>query len=284
MERRVVERAIAAASSLARDLDLPVDDAVVVRNSNALALRLLPSDVFARTALVGQEVAEFEISVAQALAFTPAPVVTLDPRIEPRVYTRDGFAVTFWQHHHRAGDAASPSDYADALRRLHRAMRDVTVEAPSFEERVATAERLLTNRHQTPALLETDRTLLLDTLRDALRNILGRARAHQLLHGEPHPGNVLPTPAGLLFVDLETCCVGPLEFDVAHVPDDVSALYPGVDLDLLLECRRLVLAMVGTWRWDRHDEFPNGHRHAIDILDLLRAGPPWPPLGVLATG
>ena len=37
-------------------LDLRVDDAVVIHNSNKLALRLLPCDVFARVALVGQEV------------------------------------------------------------------------------------------------------------------------------------------------------------------------------------------------------------------------------------
>ncbi|WP_347877042.1 hypothetical protein [Micromonospora sp. KC606] len=26
------------------------------------------------------------------------------------------------------------------------------------------------------------------------------------MHGEPHPGNVLTTKNGLLFVDFETCC------------------------------------------------------------------------------
>jgi hypothetical protein len=57
----LVARAAAAASSLGRDLDLHVEDVVVVQNSNTLALRLLPCDVFARTSLVGQEVAAFEV-------------------------------------------------------------------------------------------------------------------------------------------------------------------------------------------------------------------------------
>ena len=48
MEAGLVSRAMAAATSLAGTLDLQVDDAVVIHNSNKLALRLLPCDVFAR--------------------------------------------------------------------------------------------------------------------------------------------------------------------------------------------------------------------------------------------
>jgi hypothetical protein len=94
----LLARAIAAATSLAGTLDLQVGDAVVIQNSNTLALRLLPCDVFARTALVGQDVAAFEVQVAQALAAVTAPIASLDPRVEPRVYELDGFAVTFWTY------------------------------------------------------------------------------------------------------------------------------------------------------------------------------------------
>jgi hypothetical protein len=73
-----------------------------------------------------------------------------------------------------------------------------------------------------------------------------------------------------------------VEFDVAHVPDEVSAHCPDVDPVVLQECRRLVLAMVAAWRWDVRDEFPNGNEQVRDILILLRAGPPWPALGALA--
>jgi Phosphotransferase enzyme family len=279
----VAARAAAAASSLARDLGLDVGDVVVVQNSNMLALRLLPCDVFARTAVVGQEVAAFEVSVARHLAARSAPIAPLDPRVEPRVYERDGFAVTFWAHYDPVADPPSPDGYADALHRLHAAMQTIEVRAPHFTERIADAEGLLTNRHETPALVDADRTLLLDTLRGGRAAICSRANAEQLLHGEPHPGNVLGTRDGLLFVDLETCCRGPVEFDVAHVPDAVSERYPGVDPVLLQECRRLVLAMVAAWRWDERDEFPDGRRHGLHIVDLLRNGPPWPTLDALPT-
>ena len=68
-----VSRARAAAIVVAAALDLPVDVAIVVHNSNKLALRLLPCDVFARVAHVGQEVAQLEVELAQRLAETESP-------------------------------------------------------------------------------------------------------------------------------------------------------------------------------------------------------------------
>ena len=277
-----VARAIAAATSLAGTLGLQLRDTVVIQNSNTLGLRLLPCDVFARTALGGQHVAAFEVQVAQALAAATAPIASLDPRVEPRVYERDGFAVTFWTYYRSVADRGSPPDYANALHRLHAAMRSVHIAAPHCTERIAAAERLLTHRDETPALDAGDRRMLLNALRKAGQAIRSRVAADQLLHGEPHPGNLLNTSTGLLFIDFETCCRGPLEFDIAHVPDDVSLLYPDIDQALLQQCRRLVLAMVAAWRWDIHDEFPDGRQHGRHILSMLRLGPPWPALGTLA--
>lgn len=273
---------MAAAKSVAAGLDLRVGDAVVIHNSNKLALRLLPCDVFARVALLGQEVAALEVELAQQLADLASPVAALEPRVEPRVYEDDGFAVTLWTYYEAVTpDQVSPADYADALHRLHAGMRSVEIATPRFMERAAAAMRLVANRDETPALNDTDRHLLLSTLQDARRQIHSSRAAEQLLHGEPHPGNLLNAQDGPLFIDFETCCRGPIEFDVAHVPDEVSAHYPHVDQVLLDECRRLVLAMVGAWRWDVRDEFPNGHQHGRDILNLLREGPPWPVLGAL---
>ena len=282
MEVEIVSRAMTAVTALAGELHLPVDDAVVIHNSNKLALHLLPCGVFARVALAGQEVAALEVELALRLAGTGSPVSALEPRVEPRVYERDGFAVTLWTYYPVVTpDLDFPGAYADALQRLHTGMRSVEIATPHFLDRAAQAEWLVTHRDETPALTEDDRHLLLSTLQSARERIHSRGAAEQLLHGEPHPGNLLSTRDGLLFIDFETCCRGPVEFDVAHVPEEVSTRYPNVDQVLLAECRRLVLAMVAAWRWDIRDEFPNGHQHGRDILSLLRKGPPWPALGAL---
>jgi hypothetical protein len=261
-------------------LGLTVDDAVVLQNSNKLAVRLLPCDVLARVAPLGQEVAQFEVELAQRLAETESPVAALEPRAEPRPYERDGFVVTLWTYHVSV-TPPDVADYANALARLHAGMRTLDVTTPHFTDRAAEAEQLIASRDQAPALADADRELLSSTLRSLRRTIADRGAAEQLLHGEPHPGNVLGSKSGPLFIDLETCCRGPIEFDLAHVPEEVVQHYPDVDQALLGECRHLVLAMVAAWRWDAADQFPNGPPVAQELVSTLRRGPPWPSLDVM---
>ncbi len=273
MQASDVPRAMAAARSSATALGLRVDDAVVLHTSNRLAVRLLPCDVLARVAYVARQAsAEFEVEVARRLAETASPVAALEPRVEPRAYVCDGFVITLWIYYGPTSPReVAPLEYAQALERLHTGMRQIDVPARHFTDRVADAQRLVGNRALTPELAEADRELLSNTLRSLRRAIGDRGAAEQLLHGEPHPGNVLRTKHGLLFIDLETCCRGPVEFDIVHAADDVGEHYPGVDQDLLRECRVLMLAMIVTWRWERDDQLPNGRRLGTEWLGQLRA-------------
>ncbi|MFC9680581.1 phosphotransferase enzyme family protein [Streptomyces sp. NPDC056948] len=280
MQASEVQRAVAAAMSTASALGLAADDVVVLHDSNKLTLRLLPCDVLARVAPVADQVAEFEVELAQRLAEAGCPVAALEPRVEPRAYERDGFVITLWTYYEPVSlREVSSADYAHALERLHTGMRELDVPAPHFTDRVAQAQRLVADRDRTPALADADRELLGDTLRNLRRVIGERGGAEQLLHGEPHPGNLLTTENGLLFIDLETCCRGPVEFDLAHAPEEVGEHYPGVDQDLLRQCRILVLAVITTWRWDRGDQLPDGRRLATEWLGQIRAAldhQPWP--------
>ncbi|MGK5501450.1 phosphotransferase enzyme family protein [Streptomyces sp. URMC 125] len=272
MEVPEVPRAVAAAVSTAAALGLAADDAVVLHDSNRLTLRLLPCDVLARVAPAAHQGARFEVELARRLVGAGCPVAAPEPRVEPRVHERDGFAVTLWAYHEPvAPRRIPPADYADVLARLHTGMRRLDVPAPHFTDRVERARRLVADRDRTPALAEADRELLGDTLRDLGRAIGERGAAEQLLHGEPHPGNVLTTKGGLLLTDLETCCRGPVEFDLAHAPEEVGEHCPGIDRDLLRECRILVLAMITTWRWDRDDRLPDGRRLGAEWLGGIRA-------------
>jgi Ser/Thr protein kinase RdoA (MazF antagonist) len=271
MQASEVRRATAAAMSIASSLDLTADDAFVLQDSNRLTVRLLPCDVLARVAPVAHQVAQFEVELAQRLAEAGCPVAVLEPRADPRVYERDGFAVTLWTYYEPAAQEVSPAGYASALGRLHAGMRTVGIVAPHFTNRVERAQRLVASGDRTPALADADRELLGGTLRSLRRVIGDRGAAEQLLHGEPHPGNLLATKNGLLFIDLETCCRGPVEFDLAHAPEEVGEHYPDINQDLLRECRILVLAMITAWRWDQGDQLPNGRQLAAEWLSQLRA-------------
>ncbi|HEY7834650.1 MAG TPA: aminoglycoside phosphotransferase family protein [Ktedonobacterales bacterium] len=263
---------MAAAVATASTLGLTTDDVIVLYDSNALTLRLLPYDVVARVAPGALQGAQFEVELAERLAASGCPVAALERRVDPRVYERNGFAVTLWTYYEAATPREiSPASYASALGRLHAGMRQLAIPTPHFTDRVEQAQQLVASRDHTPALADADRELLGDTLRRLRRAIGERGAAEQLLHGEPHPGNVLATRNGPLFIDFETCCRGPVEFDLAHAPEAVSVYYPGVNYELLRECRILVLAMITTWRWERGDQLPNGRQLGIEWLSQLRA-------------
>ena len=137
MQASEVPRAVAAATSTASALGLRVDETIVLHLSNRLALRLLPSDVLARVALATHEAAELEVEVAARLAATDGPVALLDPRVAPRVYERDGFAVALWTYYEpEPARELSPADYADALSRLHVGMQHVDA-SPRRTSRIA---------------------------------------------------------------------------------------------------------------------------------------------------
>src|SRR3954447_25566920 len=97
--------------STASVLDLVVDDAVLLKDSNRLVLRLLPCDVVVRVAPTRYQAidvyspwadyrsrAETEVELAHRLGETDSPVAVLDPRVEPRVYVRDDFVIAMWTY------------------------------------------------------------------------------------------------------------------------------------------------------------------------------------------
>ena len=278
MEPVDVVRAVDAAIAIAAGLELAAEGAIVLHDSNRLTVRIRPCDVVARVAFTGREVAELEVQLARRLAEVGAPIGTLDHRVDPAVHHRDGFAVTLWTAYEPTVAPVSTADYADALVHLHagmRALADGELATPHFTDRVASAQQIVTSRDLSPGLREPDRQMLSTMLRTTGDRIDEHRAPEQLLHGEPHPGNVLGTADGARFIDLETCCRGPIEFDLAHVPRAVSRRYPGVDLTLLDDARQLVLAMVAAWRWEAGDQLPNGGHAAAELLRVLRAGPPW---------
>ena len=263
---------VTTALALLTDLGLPADEAAVLHASNTLTLRVLPADVVARIAprdRAGDLAVELER--AEALQAVGAPVGPPDPRLAPTVHVCDEHAITLWQHlPARDRPELPPAEFAAALAALHAGMRALDQPVAPLSDRVGHALDLLRDPERTPTLVPADRALLQETLaRLAARAAISGPQ--QILHGEPHPGNLLDTPDGPRFIDLETFCRGPVEFDLAHAPAEVAAHYVGHDRALLEECRTLSLALATTWRWDREDTFPDGRAIGVAWLAEVRA-------------
>jgi Ser/Thr protein kinase RdoA (MazF antagonist) len=269
---------VAAAVSTATALDLAVDDAVILNDSNRLVVRLTPCDVVARVTPKSHFAsAERELEVVRRLAATDIPVAALEARVEPRVFACDGFEITMWTFIEHAQSPQLPSaDYAHALERLYAAMRQIDLATPHFTDRAIATERWVLDRALTPDLTEADRQLLAARLASLSWLIVDGGAPEQLLHGEPHPWNVLRTNNGLFFIDFENCVRGPVEYDLGWVPREVAERYPDVDQGLIDTCRGLVLAIIAAHRWHRDDQHPSGRSSGVAFLDVLREGPPWP--------
>ena len=250
----------------------------MLSDSNRLVVRLTPCDTVARVASVTHFAsAEREVALVRQLAATESPVALLDPRVEPRLVERDGFEIALWAHHGQTFERTTEA-YAGALERLHAGLRTVELEVPRFLDRVAATRHELEDRSATPDLVEADRVLLIDRLCDLSASIVDRHAPEQLLHGEPHPWNVLDTDRGPLFIDFENVCTGPVEYDLAWVPVDVSRRYRDADHELVETCRGLVATIITMHRWHRDDQHPSGREGGVAFLDVVRHGPPWPSL------
>jgi hypothetical protein len=130
VQASVAQRAVAAARSTASTFDLPVDATVVLNDSNRLVVRLMPCDVVARVTppealapvtaraswLSGeayQARLATEVEVVKRLAENDSPVAGLDPRVEPRVFVHDGFAITMWTYFAPVRRMLPSADYAE---------------------------------------------------------------------------------------------------------------------------------------------------------------------------
>jgi aminoglycoside phosphotransferase (APT) family kinase protein len=161
------------------------------------------------------DLARHELIVARWLLSEGVPVVR--PFVDVPVVV-DGCVVSFWEY---LADARSADlvTLASCLRRLHAVPRRhaslLTRVEPFayFDERLAAA----------PTLGEADRAFLTE-LRDKLAAEWARATfdlGDAVIHGDAHMDNLMKAADGrLAFIDLETVCIGPPEWDLT-----LTALY-----------------------------------------------------------
>ncbi|HWD05083.1 MAG TPA: aminoglycoside phosphotransferase family protein [Amycolatopsis sp.] len=118
--------------------------------------------------------------------------------------------VTAWHEVPSVGFPATTADLAGLLRRVHALPppEGLVAWAPftAIRARVSDAEELS----------DGDRAFLLDRCAEVEGRLaeLDFQLARSLVHGDAHPGNVIPGPAGPVLCDFDSACVGPPEWDL----------------------------------------------------------------------
>jgi len=258
-------RAVNAAARVGHHFGLRVDEPLLLQETNNVVVWLRPSPVVAKVGRWphSEERLRREHAVAAALAREGGPVVP--PIGTPAIDGQTGFVVTLWERvEHDTAHAPAPEELAASLRELHAALASYDGDTPSFRSAIALARE---------ALHEVD-TSVRTTLETAFEQLLPELDTHnhaeQHLHGEPHDSNLLRTAAGLRWIDLEGVCRGPLEWDLAFLPEEAAALFPESHADLLRLLRLLNSARVATWCWLRVD-VGDTRWHAEHHLAVVRA-------------
>jgi hypothetical protein len=207
-------RALAAATAAARSQGLPTGDMRVLRDLTNLLVHLAPAPVVARVPLTlsrlrGPEWFRGEVELARFLERAGAPVAPLAAGVDPGPHEHGGLVVTFWAYVDHDPARADGAAAGRSLRELHEALACWTGALPSCD-RLDEVRRLL-------ALLEPSELVSAEEL-EALRALCAARRpimGGRPVHGDSHLRNVLWSPEGPLWNDLENACAGPVEYDLA---------------------------------------------------------------------
>jgi thiamine kinase-like enzyme len=131
--------------------------------------------------------------------------------------------------------------------------------------------RVLATPSSLQALPLDDQTFLRRRYRELLSSITAFRPVIRPLHGEPHSRNLLLSPHGPRWIDFESACLGPQEWDLTVLPDEVIARYfEDIDWQLLPALRQMRSLCVAVWCWLDPDRAPVLREAGTYHLDLLR--------------
>ena len=265
-----VAQAVAAARAVAAAHGLRTDEVRVLHDGANVVVDLAPAPVVARVAtLTGRIRPDVrvpfgrEVALATALTAAGAAVVPPSDLLPPGVHEHDGTVLSFWQRVDVLPDRPTAQDAGRALADLHEVLADLPAPAtPPLDTPLDDLAAFATRGAEWD--VPPDQLDALARRLDALRPRL--AGANRALHGDPHPGNLLATPDGWLWGDLEDTSTGPVEWDLACLRstgrlDGRAALdaLPGAPTDdqlaPWLELRRLHAAVWGVIIDAEHPQF-----------------------------
>jgi hypothetical protein len=268
-ERR--ERALAAAQAIAGRYGLDAGRPRVLQDSNHTVIHLAPAPIVAKVNTSPEEAnLAGEVEIAWFLASQGAPVVLPASLLPPGPHVEGGLEVTFWEYCvHEPGE---PS--LEMLGRSLRALHDVLASYPAplrAWDRFDGVERVLGDEHALTALDVSDRGFLRSRYRRLRAAIDGFQPPLRPLHGEPHSGNLLLSSQGPRWIDFESACLGPQEWDLTVLPDEiVDRYFSGVDWELLGVLRAMRSLVVAVWCWLDPDRAPVLRQAGTYHLALLR--------------
>jgi hypothetical protein len=256
-------RAVSAAAELARSEGLRVDEPTVLADLFSLMVHLRPAPVVARVATSMPKLRSpiedwmrLELDVTSFMAAAGAPVVAPSPELPPGPHDAGGFAITFWTYLEPDPERTpTTEDCAAMLVDLHAVLRTYPGELPLLcSNDVPRGVELLDEAGEFLTAAETE---LLRRSAERLAPFIAAPPGDlQPLHGDAHPGNIVATREGLVWIDFEDVCRGPVEWDLATTMDaGVAVSHHDPDPAVLKRCTELRALQVALALVTFYDDF-----------------------------
>jgi Ser/Thr protein kinase RdoA (MazF antagonist) len=183
--------------------------------------------------------------------------------------------MSFWTYHSQTEVDPESTAVAQALAQLHERLDALNVDPawslPSWDEAPTDVLRRLEDESFACLLARADREVLRTAL-GAFGQVSELSDDHGGLHGSPHSLNTLTVSGSPIFIDFETACTGPREWDLCHTDAAVAEAYEGYLSEVALEKARLIVsAMTSALCWDGIDRGPDMRIHAEHHLAQVRS-------------
>jgi Phosphotransferase enzyme family len=272
--------AVAAALAVAGAHGLRVTEPTVLNDLFSVMVHLRPAPVVARvptwTARLRTTVADWlqrEVGVTAFLSEQGAPVVAPSRELPPGPHRHDGFLVSFWTYLQPDPDrTATAADCSAMLVDLHAALRSYPGQLPTLASAVIDLRWLEALDLAADVLSDAD-VARLHASAERLGPFLEAPGEVQPVHGDAHPGNLIATRDGLVWIDFEEVCRAPVEWDLATMMDaGAVAAHHRPDPAVLARCtelRALQVALVLIGLYDVFGDLQGWDEGIRSMLGML---------------
>ena len=248
-----VARMVRMTAALVRSLGGDVRAPALLMADNHLTVRFGDLVAKVRRAQAGSSDAQAmarEVAVARQLADLGAPVAPPSGAPPAGPHFHNGLAVTLWPH--IDGRPLTDRDAhaaVRALRDVHAGLARYSGGLPHLTDAFDGCVRTLCDPELAPRLTPEDRTFLLAE-HQRFRAQFDRFDFEAIaLHGDVRLANALVTREGVVWLDFEAACVGPLERDLTQFRGQALKDVAPIDRSMLRLMRDYGAACVAVWCW-----------------------------------
>ncbi|HZC31811.1 MAG TPA: phosphotransferase [Candidatus Bathyarchaeia archaeon] len=226
--------ALEAAAALAAEHRVRFKDLVILKDGSNLSVHLAPAPVVPRVATFTARIRrepliwlQREVDLVTWLAAAGASVMAPSDLVPVGPHAVGGWAITAWRYvDHRPGIVPDGQATLQALDELHDVLHGYPGGLPLLNPAADDLDRAIAFGLGQQLLSATQAEDLRARRDTVFAELAAIAPDRQALHGDAFPRNSLVTDHGVVWIDFEDCCSGPVVWDHAtllrRIDDDAT--------------------------------------------------------------